>query len=244
MFLVERKLPSKIVVLDVLNRRAPNELIARLLKRAEIGYKGELKVDSLWQEIDLPERGLLFHNYETVGHQLDTLYICEHFIIVLEIKNVSGMIWYEDDKYQFLRKKISGEIESFQSPFEQVARNANFVEKVVERLGLSIPIHKAVIIAEPSTIIGKVSGDIPIFHAIGLRTELNKLLLKYAMPSMGEMHLQLLWDELTQLYQRGHYKPRFDIPPIRKGAICTCGSTMKYKHGKFICHCGVRSNDS
>lgn len=243
MHLVERTIPSKIIVLDALNRRAPSELITRLLKRAEIGYNGELKVDPLWLEMELPETGFLFHNYETPGHQLDTLFVCEYFIFVLEIKNVSGMIWYEEEKYQFLRKKRTGEIESFQSPFQQVDRHGDFVTKVVECLGLSIPIHKAVVIAEPSTIIGKVSGDIPIFHAIGLRTEVNKLLLKYQIPFLGEVHVQLLKDELTKLYQRGIYKPQFAIPPIRKGAICNCGNTMRYSHGRFVCDCGVKSKD-
>ena len=243
MLLVQRKLTSKIIVLDALNRRTSSELIARLLKRAEIGYNGELKVDPLWLEMELPETGFLFHNYETPGHQVDTLFVCEHFIFILEIKNVSGMIWYEEDKYQFLRRKKSGEIESFQSPFEQVNRNGNFVGKVVERLGVTIPIHKAVVIAEPSTIIGKVSGDIPIFHAIGLRTEVNKLLLKYPTPSLGEVHIQLLKDELTKLYKQSVYQPRFSIPPIRKGALCTCGNTMRYKHGNFICDCGIKSKD-
>ncbi|MCP1144148.1 hypothetical protein [Lysinibacillus endophyticus] len=46
MTVIVRKLPSKIVVLDALLRRVPlekREYIENLLKRAEIGYLGELR---------------------------------------------------------------------------------------------------------------------------------------------------------------------------------------------------------
>ncbi|KGR76219.1 nuclease-related domain-containing protein [Ureibacillus manganicus] len=238
MHLVERTIPSKIIVLDALNRRAPSELIEKLLRRAEIGFRGEIKVDPLCNEMILPQNSILFHNYESNNHQLDTLFVCEHFILILEIKNISGFIWYEEEKHQFLSKKKSGEVESFQSPIEQVKRNGDFIEGVVERLGLTVPIQKAVVIAEPSTVIGKIPYEIPIFHAIGLRTEVNKLLLKYPKPFMAKIHFELLTDELIRMYLPGIYKPKFEIPSIRKGAICICGGTMRYQSGKFVCSCG------
>ncbi|WP_425462045.1 hypothetical protein [Lysinibacillus telephonicus] len=91
-----------------------------------------------------------------------------------------------------MRKKKTGEIESFQSPIEQVKRHAEFIEGVVGKLGLSVPVHKGVVIAEPTTVIGKIPGEIPIFHAIGLRTEVKKLLLKYKKPLIADVHFELL----------------------------------------------------
>ncbi|TSI11318.1 NERD domain-containing protein [Lysinibacillus sp. BW-2-10] len=239
--LIERKLPSKILVLDALNRRAPNETVSNLLKRAVIGYEGELKVDRVWEEIGLSHESLLYHNYETNKHQIDTLFVSRHFIFVVEIKTVSGYIWYEKEKHQFLRKRKSGEIESFQSPIEQVKRNADMIERVVEGLGLSMPIYKAVVIAEPSTVIGRIPDEIPIFHAIGLRSEIKKLLLRYSTNLLPTVHFELLVDCLMKLYQPSKYWPRFELPPIRKGALCTCGRVMTYKRG-FICVCGNKSN--
>lgn len=192
----------------------------------------------------MPNNAFLFHNYETLGHQIDTIFVCEYFILIIEIKNVSGFIWYEEDKHQFIRKKKTGEIEGFQSPVEQVKRHAEFIEGVVRRLGLSVPVHKAVVIAEPTTVIGKIPGEIPIFHAIGLRTEVKKLLLKYKKPLIADVHFELLKQELLKLYYPGTYRPRFEIPPIRKGAICTCGRIMQYKRGKFFCTCGIESKEA
>lgn len=245
----ERTIPSKIIVLEALNRRASNETITNLHKRAVIGFEGEQKVDLLWGELQLPSKALLFHSYEVVNdhgntHQMDTLFICPHFILILEIKNVSGYIWYEEEKHQFLRRKRTGEVESFQSPIEKVNRHAEMMERIVERLGLKIPIHKAVVSAEPSTVIGKVPEETPIFHAIGLRPEMKKLLLKYSKRSLSDVHFDMLVERVIGLYNPTVYKPRFDIPPIKKGALCLCGRVMSYNRGKFICKCGRNSKEA
>ncbi|SOB93711.1 nuclease-like protein [Ureibacillus xyleni] len=245
MIVVERKIPSKIIVLEAIHRRAQEqrEFIANHLKRAEIGYIGELKVDAIWNELEIPSNSLLFHNYEVHRHQLDTLFACPHFVLILEIKNVAGYIWYEQEKHQFLRKKRTGEIESFQSPIEQVKRNETVIDRVIKSIGLSIPLHKIIVIAEPSTVIGNIPNDVPFIHAIGLRTEIKKLLLKYSTFKLSSVDFELLQSHLMELYEPRIYKPKFEVPPLKKGAICSCGEVMRYKYGKFICICGENSKE-
>lgn len=172
---------------------------------------------------------------------MDTLFVSSHFIYILEIKNVSGSIWYEEDKYQFLRKKWNGEVESFQSPFDQVQRHAEWIERIVERLGLSLPIHKVVVIAEPSTIIDAVPNEFVIFYAIGLPAEIKKLLLKYGNFSLSGAHYEMLANQLLSLHKPTIYAPKFEVPPLRKGAICECRRGMTYKAHTFKCSCGKSS---
>ena len=253
LFINERTVSSKIIVLDALKRRIdahhPNhEYVSSLLRRAEVGYQGELKVDRFWKEMILPQNSLLLHNYEIRNdfgnlHQIDTLFVCPHFILVLEIKNVSGSIWYENNKHQFLRRKKTGEMESFQSPFDQVQRHVEMIERIVGRLGLTIPVHKAVVIAESSTIIGEVPNDFPIFHGIGLPVEIKKLLLKYTNSVLSPIHYEMLAKSIQSLHNPSTYVPRFEIPPLRKGAICECGGRMEYNYGKFLCACGMHSKE-
>jgi len=251
--IMERTISSKIIVLEALKRRIDanhkqHNYVASLLRRAEIGYRGELKVDRMWKEILVPSDSLLFHSYEIRNdfgnlHQMDTLFVCPHFIYILEIKNVTGRIWYEEDKHQFLRARITGEIESFQSPFEQVQRHADIIERIVARVGLSIQVHKAVVIADSSTVIGPVPSEFTIFHAIGLPTEVKKLLLKYNNSALAPAHYELLTTKLQSLHKPTNYVPRFNLPPLRKGAICGCGRGMKFTRGKFVCACGVKSKE-
>lgn len=234
------------IVLDALLRRVTlekRETIKNLLKRAEIGYIGELKVDHIWSEIRLPSECLLFHDYEIPHHQIDTLFVCSHFMLILEIKNVAGYIWYETEKHQLIRKRKSGEIESFQSPFEQVKRHTEKLARMVNQLGITIPIHKAVIIVEPMTVIGKMPGEIPIYHAIGLRTEVKRLLLNYSTKRLATDQFEMLKAHLLQLYQPSRYQLKFEISPLRKGALCSCGKVMTYKRG-FTCSCGNKAKDA
>ncbi|MFP3918161.1 nuclease-related domain-containing protein [Lysinibacillus telephonicus] len=82
-------------------------MISGLLKRAEIGYKGELRVDAYWHEIDLPENTFLFHNYETLGHQIDTLLACEYFILIIEIKMFQVLFGMKKTSISlYVRKKL------------------------------------------------------------------------------------------------------------------------------------------
>ncbi|WP_052130324.1 nuclease-related domain-containing protein [Ureibacillus sinduriensis] len=253
MFIIDRTLSSKIMVLDALKRRTDErhpkyEFIASLLRRAEIGYRGEIKVDRMWKEITVPNNALLIHSFETkneVGnpHQIDTLFICPHFIFILEIKNISGFIWYEKNKHQLLRKKGNGEVESFHSPLDQVQRHAELIERIIGRFGYTLPVHKAVIIAESSTIIGHVPNETPIFHAIGLPSEVKKLLLKYSDFALPQLHYEQLTNYFRSIHKPSIYVPNFEVPPLCKGAICSCGNRMEYNHGRFLCICGIQSKE-
>ncbi|MGE7665133.1 nuclease-related domain-containing protein [Ureibacillus composti] len=254
MITVERQVPSKIYVLDAIKRRANGnietiEMIENLLRLAEIGYEGELKVDRLWSEISVPDNSILIHSYETKNdfgnsHQIDTLFVCPNYIVILEIKNLTGYIWYEKEKNQFLRRKKNGEVESFQSPIEQVIRHADFIERTVERLGLTVPIYKMVLIAEPSTVIGPVPTDPSIIHAVGLPSKIKELNIQYERrKALPKVHYELLSNHILDRLNPTIYKPRFEIPPLRKGALCLCGNNMKFDYGKFICSCGIKSRD-
>ncbi|MFJ8235012.1 nuclease-related domain-containing protein [Ureibacillus sp. NPDC094379] len=251
--IIERKIPSKILVLEAIHRRTnkSSELqafIENQIERAKIGFLGEKKVDRIWQEISFPEQSLLVHSFETVNefgfsHQMDTIFVNPNYTLVLEIKNVTGYIWYDNEKHQFLRRKKSGEVESFQSPINQVRRHADFVERLGLQLGLTFPIEKAVVIAEPSCVIGPVPNEVPIFHASGLPTELKKWFEKHQNSKLYDEHFHLLTEDILTRHQPKIYKPRYEIPPIRKGTLCNCGRVMKFNRGKFECVCGVRSKE-
>ncbi|CAM5183237.1 Nuclease-like protein OS=Ureibacillus acetophenoni OX=614649 GN=SAMN05877842_10198 PE=4 SV=1 [Ureibacillus acetophenoni] len=171
MLIIDRKVPSKLLVLDALKRRAIGDsdfqvMLDNLIERAHIGYVGEKTVDRIWQELQLPTNSMMIHSFESenelgLSHQMDTLFSNAHFILILEIKNVSGHIYYDENKHQFIRIKRNGEKTSFQSPIVQVMRHADYLERIGFRLGLTFPIEKAVVIAEPSCIIGDIPGKYP-----------------------------------------------------------------------------------
>jgi len=240
------------VVLEVLKRRAHIEfnlsMIERLIERARIGFEGEKRVDRIWQELNLPPHSLLIHSFECenefgFSHQMDSLFVNRFFLLVLEIKTVTGYIYYDEKKHQLIREKRNGEIESFQSPIDQVNRHADFLERFGLQLGLTYPVEKAVVIAEPSCIIGQVPDEVPVFHASGLSTKLKRWFEKHNHNKLPDKYFKLLTESIVNLHNPKIYKPRFSIPPIQKGALCYCRRVMKYNQGKFECVCGVRSKE-
>lgn len=61
------------------------------------GFEGENRIDRVWSEIMVPFKPYLFHNYETenevnYSQQIDTKFLCQTFILLVEIKNIGGQI--------------------------------------------------------------------------------------------------------------------------------------------------------
>lgn len=95
-----RSMPDKLSVLEALLRRLPPrdfqyEYFQDMYKRMKIGYEGELRVEREWKEIDIPGKYYLIHDFEAENeqghsHQIDAIFLCQQFMLLVEIKNISG----------------------------------------------------------------------------------------------------------------------------------------------------------
>ncbi|MFJ7407801.1 MULTISPECIES: nuclease-related domain-containing protein [unclassified Lysinibacillus] len=57
---------------------------------------------------------LVLANAVKHSHQLDTLFICNHFILVVEIKNISGKLDFDGITYQSLGQNLMEQLKAFQ----------------------------------------------------------------------------------------------------------------------------------
>lgn len=165
LIIIYRTFPSKIIFLDAMKRRTDErhtkyEFIASLLRRAETGSRGEMKVDQMGKDITVPHYALLIHSFET--------------------------------------------------------RNE---------------------------IIGHIPNEVPVCHAIGLPSEVKKLLLKYSDFALPQLHYEKLINYFQNSHKPSIYVPSFEIPPLYKGAICSRGNRMEYNDGKFSCIGGIESKE-
>ncbi|HZG72957.1 MAG TPA: nuclease-related domain-containing protein [Chondromyces sp.] len=100
MIIKERKKSIYLRQLEALVRRVPRghgkrEEILLMAKKAGKGYRGE-------QAIDYPlsflseDKYFILHDVRLLGghhyFQLDTLILSEYFIVILEVKNISGIL--------------------------------------------------------------------------------------------------------------------------------------------------------
>lgn len=247
MIVLDRAIPEKMEFLEVVLRRGifQNEMFEKIYANYQLiksGYWGECRVDREWKEVNIPQRYYLFHNYESQTqwgstHQIDTIFLCIHFILLIEVKNIAGRLDFEYEKHQLIRTKQDGTQESFTNPVDQIERHVTFVQNITNYLGINIPIIPAIIIANPSTIIGEVPPNYLIFHVTGLNTKINQLFNKFSKITIRGSQLELLKDELFRQYKKRDAEMELNIS-IVKGAVCTqCPTAVQMEHRKiyFIC---------
>lgn len=241
MLLMERSTPQKLTILTTFQRRVDRTLEEQL-KVVTIGYEGEKRVDRYWKEI--AGEYVLFHNFEGMNdvggsHQIDTIFLCPQFLLVLEIKNMTGNLTIDADKHQLLRIRKTGEIDSFLNPINQVMRHQQYMKRIVERLGIQLPVCSGIIMAHQSAVIGDMPNDVPIFHVSGLAMFIQKMYQQHPR-SIAPQHVELIGETLVTMHKPRDWTYPVEIGKVRKGALCGEGHVMKYKSGKFVCFCGEK----
>lgn len=254
MLLLDRKTPKSMMIVEALLRRLdPNDkdfsYFQDYLMRLKIGYEGEHRVDREWFEMPYLKEHYLLLNYEVENEfgfpqQIDTLLLTKHFLLVLEVKNIAGRVDYEESKHQFIRTRQNGMEEILTNPIDQLNRHEEFFQRLLSNLKIALPVEKAVVMANPSTVIGNVPKSPPIFHASGLRSFVKKCLVRHS-SVLTSSQLEKLAKMLLSKVEARRFDINISVERIRKGVLCENCSyqvAMFYKHGFWICHkCGLRS---
>lgn len=251
MLVVKRKCPSKILVIDALLRRGildaeQRKLLDELRWRAERGFEGEQRTDTFLADLQLSERHLMLQGFESVNqhgftHQIDTLIVTSRFILLLEVKNISGIITYDMKTNQLIRTWNNQRL-ALTDPFAQLDRHAAFIEQIMWKLGIELPIIHAVIFTSASSILEDMPEQFHIFKLPGLRLKLRQWFNDYPI-QMNESMLDLIQQELLNRHEPHKWQQPFGRVMIRSGALCACDKVMQYKQGKFMCPCGIKSSE-
>ena len=251
MICLEGATTNKIEICEALLRRAYlhmeqqqsiNELMNRLIR----GNEGEYRLKWFWQDMALSEPHLLFFNYETVKYerfkyQMDAIFICERFILILECKHIAGEIYYDEKTHQLWRY-YNGEKLMLNDPFSQVMRHEDWMAHFLLQQNIQLPIFTAVVITTHSSSLNNMPKQFSIFKLPGLRIKLQQLLQTY--PKKINLNLlHLLHKKLLKQYKPQKWQHPFRNAEIKKGALCKCGEVMQYTHGKFNCSCGYTSKE-
>ena len=230
---------------SVLLRRATGERqelekLNSMYQTLSAGVIGEKRVLYSLKELDFPH--LILHNFTSrnlAGNpvQIDIILICKHFVFILEVKNITGRIDFDDKRRQFIRTQLDGRVESFMNPVDQVIRHKQLLENIFIESPDFIPIEAAVVIANHSTVIGRISSEVPIFNVSGLRHVVNELKKKYEHISLNMRKVQQLL--MSKYIERPFVRPTFNVT-IRAGVLCAdCNEVMPHITRGFKClRCG------
>lgn len=232
---------QQLLFYDVLIRRAvcPPQQLASLQSKYHTtlaGFSGEKRVLFELNEIQIPHS--VIHDFISFNNskqkiQIDIIFICKHFVLVLEVKNITGRIDFDDRRRQFIRTRLDGQQESFMNPVDQVKRHQQYLESIFLAESEFIPIESAIVIANPNTLIGQVPSEVPVFNVSGLRTIIDGLYKKYAHVTlnMRRVHVKLkshCVEQSSKLSAKDY--------EIRRGVFCLdCGELMIVESRGFKC---------
>jgi Nuclease-related domain len=255
----QRKIPIRIKIDEALLRRLPKnhpkrpEIEEDVLKR-RAGYKGEQIVDFYLSL--LPEKDYIIFNdlrlpYKNSHFQMDTLLLSSSFMLILEVKNISGTLMFDRTFNQLIRISDDKE-EGFPDPLSQVYNQhyqlKNWLKK---RKTPELPIENLVVISNSSSIL-KVSGNTNIFRKVCPVGDLLKRVNEISKIYHSEKLTQKEMRRLSQILLKNHSEPSYNIfqlyeispKDIITGVQCPSCLTipMNRKHGTWECPvCQTRS---
>lgn len=251
MIVKERKVPDFIRSMEVLLRRLPvthskRALIENDLIKRRAGFRGEEAVDYFLK--DLAEfmilKDIRLSNGYGGFYQIDVLLLCSNFLIILEIKNISGTIYFDPTFNQLIQSKH--EIErGFLDPLIQAKRQQKELAKWIADMNFCIPIEYLVVISNPSTIIKTSSYHKlaleKVLHASHLRDRIEKLKEKYPLEKLTDRDIKKLSRAITKKHIPANYNILkyydMDIKELITGIQCPACSrfSMKRVRGTWKC---------
>ncbi|WP_394185228.1 nuclease-related domain-containing protein [Metabacillus halosaccharovorans] len=161
MIVKKRKVPLINLKLEALLRRIPTThpkypLIKENLAKRSAGYQGELSLNYPLSFLD-EKKYFIFHdlrlNISDHYFQIDTLVISQKFILIIEVKNITGTLFFDQEFHQLIRTQ-NGEEAVFPDPITQIKRQRLQLKQWLTNKQIpAIPIVPLVVVSHPNAII-------------------------------------------------------------------------------------------
>lgn len=208
--------------------------------RLQAGLSGEMKLKNQLADYPFKSEHCILYNLECINergfsHQIDALLITPHFVLLLEVKQISGQLFYKQAVHEFSRKTSNGLEENLRNPFDQIFRHKLFIEEVLRQHQLSIPVLNLVVISNYRARIDTSLEKMPILHLSGLPAHLENLYQLYPPTPISPFAIQ---DIFLKLKQPLPARRQITKDRLKPGIFCTnCDSkqAMYYHHGYWHC---------
>jgi hypothetical protein len=252
MIMKELQVPVNVLQRMALLRMLPHYHVVRPevvsdLKRFLKGYYGER--DCCYYLSLLPEdKYFIFHGLRLKDKhefQMDLLILSRSFILIAEVKNISGKLKFKKGSEQVIQE-YNQEETGLPNPISQVKRQRfQFLNWLNQRKVRTVPVEHLVIISKTSTIIETTPDNMQIFQhlifAERLLDKIQELEKKYPDPRLNQKNINSLSD--TLLKEHLHTIPdilktyKLQKSELIPGVQCQCCKKckMKYVSAKWMC---------
>ena len=218
--------------------------------RVQAGMAGEEKMQRTLADYHFKNSFKIFYNFECINekgfsHQIDALIITTRFLLVIEVKQISGTLFYKPAFHEFVRQTEEGIIENFLNPFDQVYRHQLLVSHLLSSWGIQLPVFSIVVNAKIKTKLDSSLNGSPILHLSGLPKFLEKLNENYAETKVNLLDLE---NKLLAISCRLPVRRKIERHRLRNGVLCEkCEfqHVMYYHHGSWVCpQCGEKNREA
>lgn len=140
--------------LQLLDRRLAEihemkELIRSKMHMAIAGIHGEVRIDGVFNKYSFPFEYVVLHDVslESYGKfQVDTLFLTPYFAVILESKNIGGMLYFKQNPSQLERVNEEGKEDVYESPEVQIERNIFLLGEWLKQRSVTIPIYGVIVL--------------------------------------------------------------------------------------------------
>ncbi|WP_141431053.1 NERD domain-containing protein [Bacillus sp. 03113] len=257
------EIPLHVKKLETLLKRLPEQhlnyqVVKDHLARQIAGYNGEKDLGYYLNFLP-DEKYFIFHDLRLFNgknfFQMDIQILSPRFILILEVKNISGILLFDSNFDQLIRT-INEKDERFKNPILQVKQHQRQLKDwLITHKIPSVPIEALVVIQNPRTIL-KATSNHPaisqkVIHSENLQTRISTFENRYPNEVLTDKEIR----KLTRLLMKKHTPndpnilQQYNISEkeLLKGVHCPkCSSLpMKKIHGKWLCPvCQHTSNNA
>ena len=219
------------------------------IDRTTAGMAGEQRVyqdieDCMSGEPFALLHGLQFINHNNIPHQIDLLLLTTRYILVIEVKNISGTLFYDKELRQFSRTLFDDKHEFFANPFDQLLRHHEYVYYLLKNANIKVPVSSLIINSNTNATMDQSLRGEAIININSLRNTLNNLQHKYPqiMAANGPERLKHFFESKNVFYEATRYIP---LTSIQSGVLCpTCDfkNLMVYDSRTWRCFSCKQNN--
>ncbi|WP_273851460.1 nuclease-related domain-containing protein [Guptibacillus spartinae] len=255
--------PQHLHKLNLLLNRLPSnhlriEEINEQIAMHQAGIAGEKSLNFPLSFLD-DKRFSIYHDlrlFDGVHYfQIDTLVVTQHYLLILEVKNISGTLMFDPAFNQLIRISDTKE-EAFPNPLTQVERQRSQLRALLQKINIpEVPIETLIVVANRRAVL-KATEKVQFISSKVIRSEYLptkvKLLDKqYSDERLTVKEVRKIGRTFVKLHEpldRDVLK-RFSISrgDLLIGVACpSCDRlAMLRLHGRWYCEtCGTYSRDA
>ena len=256
-----RCVPLRVHILRAMKRRVRSnhekyQDFLNELGRKEAGIFGEQSLDyylKLLPETEHPY--YIFHGlrlpYRDTFFQMDTLILFSNFLLILEVKYLKGILYFDPKNYQLLQEVEDNPHKVYPDPILQASNQCSKLKSWLRTKQLNeVSCEKLVVLTNPKVITKVLSSpsevDRYVIKSPALSTKVNTLLKRHSSQPLDKKHIKKLIKQLLKDHtpDKSSPIPQYGVlsSDIMTGVLCpSCipNEIMKRIHGTWECSiCG------